>query len=163
MHSLYQITKRCTMFGWNWLSGSGEEDLFYLFNVFLLCIHHFPLENDMTLHLKNLNSFKLTQGCFVSSLFEICLVNKKISSMYFRYDVIIVPCDIPGPSTWTNLNSHHPKILCARFIETDPVVLEKKTKVWKVYDNKRQQYRRQWTTDKFRSKHLTWAFGSGEL
>ena len=46
-------------------------------------------------------------------------------------------------------------------VEIGPVVLEKKMKMWKVYENDDGQRRR--TTDKFWSEKLTWAFGSGEL
>ena len=56
----------CAKFGWNWLSGSGEEDFW-------------------------------------------------ISSMYFRYFIIISPWRGVGPFIWTNLNSLHPGILCAKF------------------------------------------------
>ena len=39
-----------------------------------------------------------------------------ISSMYFRYFVIISPWKRAGPFIWTNnLNSLHPRMLCAKF------------------------------------------------
>ena len=56
----------CAKFGWNWLSGSGDEDFL-------------------------------------------------ISSMYFHYFVIISPWKRVGPFIWTNLNSLHPRMLCAKF------------------------------------------------
>ena len=56
----------CAKFGWNWLSGSGEEDFL-------------------------------------------------ISSMYFRYFIIISPWKRVGPFIWTNLNPLHPRMLCAKF------------------------------------------------
>ena len=60
-----------------------------------------------------------TQGCFMQSLVEIgsVVLEKKIflsSSMYFSYFIIISPW-IRGPIFWTNLNSLHPRILCAKF------------------------------------------------
>ena len=55
----------CAKFGWNWLSGSGE-DFFNFFNVFLPFGNYLPLERG---------------GGFI----------------------------------WTNLNPHHPRMLCAKF------------------------------------------------
>ena len=56
----------CAKIGWNWLSGSGEEDFL-------------------------------------------------ISSMYFQYFIIISTWKKAGPFVWTNLNSLHPRMLCAKF------------------------------------------------
>ena len=38
-----------------------------------------------------------------------------ISSMYFRYFLIISPWKRAGPFIWTNLNLLHPRMLCAKF------------------------------------------------
>ena len=38
-----------------------------------------------------------------------------ISSMYFPYFVIISPWKRVGTFIWTNLNSHHPRILCVKY------------------------------------------------
>ena len=35
--------------------------------------------------------------------------------MYFRYFVIIFPWGRAGPFIWTNLNFHHPRMLCTKF------------------------------------------------
>ena len=56
----------CAKFGWNWPSGSREEDFL-------------------------------------------------ISSMYFRYFVIIPNWKRAGPFIWTNLNPLWPRMLCAKF------------------------------------------------
>ena len=40
---------------------------------------------------------------------------KKLSSMYFRYFVIISPWKRAGPFIWTTLNPLHPRMLCAKF------------------------------------------------
>ena len=51
-------------------------------------------------------------------------------------------------------------------VKIGPVVLEKKMKMWKVYDNNNNNdddNDRQRTEDKFWLEKLTWAFGSGEL
>ena len=84
----------CAKFGWDWLSGSREEDFLNFVNVFSLFRNYLPLEKDGALHLNelaNLNPF--TQGCFVPSLVEIgpVVLEKKdflISSMYFQYFII---------------------------------------------------------------------------
>ena len=49
----------CAKILWNWLSGSGEEDI--------LVFNYLPLKKDGTLHLNKLD----TQGCYVKSLVEI--------------------------------------------------------------------------------------------
>ena len=41
--------------------------------------------------------------------------NFLISSMYFRYFVIISPWKRAGPFIWINLNPLHPRMLCAKF------------------------------------------------
>ena len=67
-----------------------------------------------------------------------------ISSMYFRYNVIISHWKREGSFIWTNLNPLHLRMLCAKFT-TMPTKWQRLT------------------TDKFRSEKFTWAFGSGEL
>ena len=55
---------------------------------------------------------------FVPNLVEIgpvVLEDFKISSMYFRYFVIISPRKSALPFIFTNLISLHPKMLCAKF------------------------------------------------
>ena len=41
----------CTKFGWNWPSGSGEEDFKKIINVIALFRNHLPLEKGVALHL----------------------------------------------------------------------------------------------------------------
>ena len=49
-------------------------------------------------------------------------------------------------------------------VELCQVALEKRKKMWKVYnDNNVDELQRQWTTDKLWSEKITWAFGSDEL
>ena len=48
-----------------------------------------------------------------------------ISSIYFRYFVIISPWKRAGPFIWINLNSLYPRMHCAKF-DIGSVVLEKK-------------------------------------
>ena len=46
----------CAKFGWNWPSGSGEEDFLNFVNVFSLFRNYLPLEIGGTLHLNKLES-----------------------------------------------------------------------------------------------------------
>ena len=46
----------CAKFGWNWLSGSGEEDFLYFVNVFSVFCNYLPLEKGRILHLNKLES-----------------------------------------------------------------------------------------------------------
>ena len=66
------------------------------------------------------NWIPFTQGYFAQHLVkngQVVLEKKifKFRSMYFRYFVIISPWKEVGPFIWINLNSHHPKMLCAKF------------------------------------------------
>ena len=78
--------------------------------------------------------------------------------MYFRYFTIISPWKRADPlfeQTWIPLTQG---CFVPSLVEIGPVVLEKKTKMWKVY----RQTDRQTTDDRW-SEKLTWAFSSGEL
>ena len=55
--------------------------------------------------------------------------------MYFCYFIIISPWKRLWPFIWTNLHPLHPRMLCAKLVEIGSVVLEKKLKMWKIYDN----------------------------
>ena len=70
-----------------------------------------------------------------------------------------------GSFIWTNMISHHPRMLCAKFGWNWPSGSgEEDENVKSLRRRRRQQrQRRQRTTDKFWSEKLTWAFGSGEL
>ena len=84
----------CAKFGWNWLSGFGEE--VFKFRQCIFSISEFsPFGKGGGLHLNKLESpspkdalcqvwLKLAQWFLRRSFF--------ISSMYFRYFVIISPC-----------------------------------------------------------------------
>ena len=108
----------CAKFGWNWLSGSGVEDLFNFINVFSLFRNVYLGKRWGPLFEQSWIPF--TQGCFVPSLVEIgsVILEKKIFlilSLYFHYFVIISPWKRAGPFIWTNLNPLHPRMLCAMF------------------------------------------------
>ena len=106
----------CAKIGWNWLSGSGEEDIL------------------------------------------------KFSSMYFHLFIIISPWKKAGRFFWTNLNSLHSMMLCAKFGWNWPSCSgEEDENVKSLRQRRRQRRQRRRTADKFWSEKLTRAFGSGEL
>ena len=43
----------CAKFGWNWLSGSGEEEFLIFVNVFSLFRYYLPLKKGVVLQLNN--------------------------------------------------------------------------------------------------------------
>ena len=81
--------------------------------------------------------------------------------MYFHYFVIISPWKRAWPFIWTNLNSLHPRMFCAKFGWNWPSGSGEEDGNVKSLRQQRRRQRR--TTDKFWSEKLTWAFGSGEL
>ena len=83
-----------------------------------------------------------------------------ISTMYFRYFVIIFPWKSAGSFIWTNLNPLYPRMLCAKFVWNWPSASGEEDGNVK---SLRQRQRRQRTTDKFWSEKLAWAFGSDKL
>ena len=95
-----------------------EEKIFEFVNVFLLFLYY--------LHLKNggFPSFEqtwvlITQGCIVQIWLKSTSGSEGedflISSMYFRYFVIISPLKRAGSFIWINLKPLHPKVHCAKF------------------------------------------------
>ena len=92
---------------------------FNFINVFSLFCNYLPLEKAGFLHFNKLESpspkdalcqvwLKLAQWFWGRRTFW-------ISSMYFRYFIIISPWRRVGPFIWTNLNPLHPRMLCAKF------------------------------------------------
>ena len=148
----------CAKFGWNWPSGSGElsplgkgrcpsfeqswipitqgcivPSLVEISPVDLEnCL---PLEKAKALHLNKFESLS-PKDAFV----EICPVvleqkDFKILSMYFCYLVIISCRKKAGPSfdqAWIPFTQG---CFVSSLVEIAPVVLTKKMKMWKVYDN----------------------------
>ena len=53
--------------------------------------------------------------------------------MHFRYFITISSWKRAWTFIWTKLNFHHQRMLCAKFADIDPVVLEQKMKMWNVY------------------------------
>ena len=88
-----------------------------------------------------------------------------ISSMHFRYFVIISPWKRAGPFIWTNLNPLHPRMLWAKFGWNWPCGSGEEDENVKSLQTDGQTDRRtdRQTTDERWSEKLTWAFSSGEL
>ena len=108
----------CAKFGWNWLSGSGEEDFLYFVNVFSLFCNYLPLEKGRVLHLNKLES--------PSPKDALCQVWLKMAQWFWRRRFLnfvnvfrlfrnYLPLEKGEPFIWINLNPLHPKVLCAKF------------------------------------------------
>ena len=107
----------CAKFGWNWPSGSGEEDIKILSMYFRYFVIISPWKMVGLFIWTNLNPLHQRMLCakfgwnWPSGSGEDFL----ISSTYFRYFVIISPWKRAGSFIWTNLNPLHPRMLCAKF------------------------------------------------
>ena len=102
----------CAKFGWNWLSGSGEED----FLILSMYFSYFIIISSWKGHCPSFeqNWIPFTQGCLVLSLVDIGSVvfEKKIfkiSSIYFRYFLIISPWKRAGALHLKKLEPPLPK------------------------------------------------------
>ena len=151
----------CEKFGWNWPSGSWEEDFFNFVNVFSLFRNYLRLEKGCALHLN-----KLEPPSPKDALCQIWLrlvqwsrrrrflnfVN--VFSLFRNY----LPLEKGRALHLNNLNPLPQGCFVPNLVEIGPVVLEKKIKMWKVYGQTDTR-----TTNDRRSEKLTWAFGSGEL
>ena len=108
----------CAKIGWNWLSGSGEED-FLISSVYF---HYFiiisPWKRAGPFIWTNLNPLHLRMLC---AKFGWNWPNGSgeedflILSMYFHYFIIISPWKRAGPFTWKKFNPLHLRMLCAKF------------------------------------------------
>ena len=108
----------CAKIVWNWLSGSGEEDILISSMYFRYFVIISPWKRTGPFIWTNLNPrhprMLCAQFCWnwLSGSGEEDFL---ISSMYFSYFVIIAPWKIARPFIWTNLNPLYPRILCAKF------------------------------------------------
>ena len=108
----------CAKFGRNWLSGSGEEDFLILSMYFHYFIIISPWKRAGPFIWTKLNPLHPRMLCAKFSWNWLSGPGEKdfiILSMYFHYFVIISPWKRAGPFIWTNLNSLHPRMLCAKF------------------------------------------------
>ena len=109
----------------------------------------------MALYLNNLNS-SYKKKPFEPRLVEIgpVVLEKIFKSQQYFCPLSLLSSPPHCKTAWPNLNSQIQKHVCAKLVEIGLVVLEKKTKMWKVYND---------NDDRQISEKLTWAFGSGEL
>ena len=93
-------------FGWNWPSGSGEEDFLNFVNVFSLFHTSLTLKNGGPFIWTNVSPYYPRIHCAKFGWNDPMILEKKIfliSSTYFRYFLIISPRKRAGPwfeQTW---------------------------------------------------------------
>jgi len=114
-----------TSFGWNWRSGSWEEDFFKTFPYILLCKSLSPwVAPYMTLGTLFGHTWSsLSQGCSMPNInvFRPVVHEKSYQNL---------PYSVPkgaSPFIWTNLNPHPQACFLPSLIEIGLVVLEKKS------------------------------------
>ena len=105
-------------FGWNWPSGSGEHDFLISSMSYRCFVIISPWKRAGSFFWTNLNPLHPRMHCtkfgwnWHSGSGEEDFL---ISSMHFRYYIIISPWKRVGPFIWTNLNSLHRRMLCIKF------------------------------------------------
>ena len=115
----------CAKFGWNWLSGSGED--FCILSMYF-CYFKItsPWKRAGPFIWTNLNPLHPRMLCAKFGwnwLSSSGAENFLISSMHFRYFVIISPWKRAGPFIWTNLNPLTQGCFVPSLVEIGPVVL----------------------------------------
>ena len=155
----------CAKIGWNWPCGSGEEDFLISSMYFCYIIIISPWKRAgpfVWTFEQNLNPLHPRMLWAKFGWNWPCRSGEEdflISSIYFRYFIIISPWKRAGPFNLSILNPLYRRMLCAKFgwnWSSGSGEVEKMKMWW-------QQRRQWWTTDKFWLEKLTWAFGSGEL
>ena len=118
-----------------------------------------PLGKDEKLHLNNLDSLYSRMPCakFGWKWHNGSEEDFFISSINVRLFVIIFPWKRAGLFIWTNINSLHPRMLCAKFVGTWWFWRRRQKSL------RRQQRRQRRTTNKLWSEKLTWPFRSDKL
>ena len=120
----------CVNFGWNWTSGSGEEEkILKIVNELLLFCNYLPFEKGLDLHIKKLNSMLCARfGWKCPSGSEDF---KKFSIMYYYYFAITLYLHFEKgvtlylkKKTWIIFTQW---CFVPSLVENGPVVLEKKT------------------------------------
>ena len=104
----------CSMFGWNWHSGSGEEDFLISSTYFCYFTIISPWKKARLLIWTNLNALYPTMLCakFGWKWFWRRFLN---FVDVFSHFIIISPWKRKGPFIWTILNPLYPRMLCAKF------------------------------------------------
>ena len=104
----------CAKFDWNWPSGTGEEDFSTIVNVFRYFLIISPWKRARPFIWTNHPKMICAKfgWNWPSSSIEEDFFNL---SMYFRNFRVISPWKRAGPLVGMNLNSLHPRRLCAKF------------------------------------------------
>ena len=161
----------CAKFGWNWLSGFGEEDFFNFINVFSLFRNYLLLEKGGALHLNKLE--------FPSPKDALCQVWLKLAQWFWRkrfFNFVNVfslfrnylPLEKGGALHLNKLESPPPKdVLCQVWLKLAQWFWRRRWKCEKFTDRQTDgrtngRTDRQTPDDRW-SEKLTWAFSSGEL
>ena len=106
----------CARFGWNWPSGS-EEDFLIPSMYFRYFVIISPWNRTRPFIWTNLNPLHPRMLCTKFGLNWLSGSGEEdfvISSMNFRFFVIISPWKRAGPFIWKNLNPLHQSMLCAK-------------------------------------------------
>ena len=119
----------CTKFGWNWQSGSGEEHFKILSMYFSLFHYYLSLEKTGPFIWTHLNPFYSRMLCSKSGW------NWPSDFWDFIYLLFCyyLPLVKSGSFIWTNLNTLHKGFFVPSFVKIGQVVLEKKSKIRKIY------------------------------
>ena len=153
----------CVKFGWNWPSGSGEEDFLILSTYFRYFVIISPWKRTGPFIWTNLNPLHPSMLCAKFGWNGPSGSGEEdffISSTYFYYCVIISTWKMAGPLIWINLNPLHPRMPCAK----SQWFWRRRGKCEKFTDGRRDRWTdNNETTDNRWSEKLTWAFSSGEL
>ena len=149
----------CAKSGWNWLSGSKEE--YFLISSMYFCYFVIisPWKRVGPFIWTKLNPLHPRILCAKFGWNWPCGSGEEdflISSIYFRYIIIISPRKRARPFIWKTWIPFTQGYFVRSLVEIGPVVLGKKMKMWKVNRRTDRQTKR-WL------EKLTWAFSSGEL
>ena len=107
----------CGRFGRNRFCGSWEEDFFNFVNVFLPFRNYLPLEKNGTIHL---NKFESSSPKDALCQVWLKLVQLFLRRRFLNFVNVCLLLRIQG-------------CFVTSLVEIDPVVLEKKMKMWEVY------------------------------
>ena len=113
-----------------------KREFLNIFNIILIFRFYLPFEKDGAFHLNKLQ--------FPSPKDALCQVWLKLAQCFWRgrffniFNIILhfryhFPLEKGKALHLNKLESLHPRMLCANLVETCPVVLEKKSKIGKVY------------------------------
>ena len=153
----------CAKLGWNWHSGSGEEDFKILSAYFRYFIIISPWKRAGPFI--STSVIPITQGCFVPSVNEIGQVVLDKKSFWNFVNVYLpfcnyLPLEKGGALLLKELESLLPENALCQFSCNWSRCSGEDGNVKSLWQQRQRQRR---TTDKLWSWKYTWAFGSAEL